>query len=422
MVLALAMADIAIVLVLGRLLAAVAGGLRQPPVIGEIVAGILLGPSVLGLLPGNIPVHLFPTAARPLLSAVAEVGVLLFIGAIGWEFEIRMLRERKATVAAVSVSSVVLPFLLGTGLALVLYSGHSQVSGKAVPRVAFVLFIGATMAATAFPVLARILTERGLIRTRVGTLALASAAIDDALAWLLLAAVSAIASGSRSGGPLLTFGLCLCYVAVMFWLVRPLLAAALRRWPDAPAASLLAAGVLVSSYASTVIGIHPYFGAFVFGFMLPRDAAGAWREQGQRTFSAVSVVLLPVFFIITGLGVNLRRLSGGDLAWLAVIIAVACAGKLIGAMAPAWAFRLSRPEVRALGLLMNTRGLTELIILNAGVSLGVLDTSMFTMMVIMALVTTALAGPLLPHPARLMAVTRPLAADMAETAGASHGT
>lgn len=421
-----AILDIGIVLILGRLLGRVAVRLRQPPVIGDIFAGIALGPSLLGLLPGNIPAHLFPAAARPLLSAVAEMGVLLFLGAIGWEFELSLLRGRKAAVAAVSVSSVLLPLLLGAGLALLLYSGHSHVAGRTVPRAAFVLFIGVAMSATAFPVLARILAERGLVHTRVGTLALASAAVDDVFAWLLLAAVSAIAAPrGAADGPLITFALCLGYVAVMFWVVRPLLALAARRWPAGrdPAflAAGMAAGIFLSSYISTVIGIQSFFGAFLFGFVLPRERSAELREQLQPTFDAVSVILLPVFFIVTGLAVNLRSLSGNDLAELAALVAVACAGKLIGAAAAARAARLTWPEARAMGLLMNTRGLTELIILNAGVSLGVLDPPMFTMMVVMALVATALAGPLLPGPGRLAAPTRARAPRRAETAGALHG-
>jgi Kef-type K+ transport system membrane component KefB len=389
-------AGIAIVLLTGLLLGGLARRVRQPVVIGEILAGIALGPSVLGQLPGDLPHRLFPADVRPLLSAVSQVGLLLFMFMVGWQFEKRMLRPHRGLAAGVSLGSVGLAFGLGVAVA-----GH-HISFVAVSTI-----MGAAMSVTAFPVLARILTDNRLTHSRVGSLALASAAIDDVLAWCMLAYVSALVT---SGGPrdlLEVLGLSAGYVVVMFLLVRPLLAALVGHLADRgqwrQLLIVLTAGTFLSSYATTWIGVHSIFGAFLFGFVMPREPAVALVEHVRQPLDNVSTVLLPVFFIVTGLGVDVSGLHARQYLELLAIVTVACAGKLVGAIVPARLFGLPWPESRALGLLMNTRGLTELIILNAAVQLGVLDGQMFTMMVIMALVTTALAGPLLPRTADLTA-------------------
>lgn len=401
-VLAITMAGIALVLLAGALLGPLARRLRQPPVVGEIAAGILLGPSALGLLPGDLTERVFPAEARPLLAAIAQVGLLLFMFMVGWEFERSLLRDRKGLAAAVSLTSILLAFTLGAGLAVLLYAQHSTVQGKPVPALAFTLFLGAAMSVTAFPVLARILTDNGLMRTRVGALALASAAVDDVAAWFLLAFVSAIVTGGAGTELVRVLVLSVGYIAAMIWLVRPLLAYLVGRLAPGRTApwllAVLVAGVFLSSSATSWIGIHAIFGAFLFGFVMPREPTGRLRRALGRPLDTVSLLLLPVFFIVTGLGVDIGRLTGRNYLELAAIIVVACAGKLIGAAAPARAFGLPWREAGTLGLLMNTRGLTGLIVIDAGVGLGVLDTAMFTMMVLMALATTALAGPLLPRP------------------------
>ena len=402
------LAGIAVVLLTGLLLGTLARRFRQPTVIGEITAGIVLGPSVLGQLPGDPTLSVFPTDVRPLLSAISQVGLILFMFGVGWEFEKRLIRPYRATAAAVSISSVALAFGLGVALATVLYPHHDEVGGRHISFSAFAMFMGAAMSVTAFPVLARILTDNRLTRTRVGTLALAGAAVDDVLAWCLLAYVSAIVTAGGSTGDLGQIAArSAVYVAVMFLLVRPLLAGLVARWSRLggwrPLLVFLCAGALGSAWLTTWIGIHAIFGAFLFGFVMPREPAEQVAEHLRKPLDHLGLVLLPVFFIVTGLGVDVGRLSGYQYLELAGILAVACAGKLLGAAMPAKVFGLSWPEARALGLLMNTRGLTELIILNAAVSLGVLDGQMFTMMVIMALATTALAGPLLPERAVLEA-------------------
>ncbi|MGI5227063.1 cation:proton antiporter [Actinoallomurus sp. CA-142502] len=419
LIVAAVMADIAIVLVVGAVLGRLARFVRQPPVMGEIVAGIALGPSLLGLLPGHLTARVFPAEARPYLNAVAQVGLLVFMFGIGWEFDKRLLKGRRGAAGAVSLSSIALAFGLGVVLATTLYHDHSTVRGHHISFTAFALFIGAAMSITAFPVLARMLTEHRMMDSPVGALALASAAIDDVLAWCLLALVAAIVTASGSGDLLQIAGLAVLYVAVLVLVVRPLLAYFVRRWARDRVSPLfvvvLIAGLFLSSYATTWIGIHAIFGAFAFGFVMPREPADVLREGIKRPLDHVSMVLMPVFFIVTGLNVDISSISGRAYLELAGIIAVACAGKLLGAAATGRVFGMPWREARTLGLLMNTRGLTELVILNAGVTLGVLDGRMFTMMVLMALVTTGLTGPLLPNaPVPVDEATR-LAPHMAET-------
>jgi Kef-type K+ transport system membrane component KefB len=407
------MADIAIVLLVGALLGRLARYLRQPPVVGEIVAGIALGPSLLGLFPGNPTAHIFPTEARPYLSAIAQVGLLVFMFGIGWEFDKRLLNGRRGAAGAVSLSSIALAFGLGIALAATLYSHHDTVKGHHTSFTAFALFMGAAMSITAFPVLARMLTEHRMMNTRVGALALASAAIDDVLAWCLLALVAAIVtSGGVSSDMVQIAILAAVYVAVLALIVRPLFSYLVRKWVGDHVPPLfllvLVAGLFLSSYATTWIGIHAIFGAFAFGFIMPREPFEVLAEGIKRPFDGISMVLLPVFFIVTGLNVDISSISGRGVVELVAIIAVACAGKLIGAAVPGRLTGMPWREAGTLGLLMNTRGLTELIILNVGVTLGVLDGQMFTMMVLMALVTTALAGPLLPNaPVAVNQLARP---------------
>ncbi|WP_431916228.1 cation:proton antiporter [Micromonospora wenchangensis] len=394
---AIVMADIALVLLVAHLFGGIARRLGQPVVVGEIVAGIALGPSLLGLLPGDLTAVLFPAAARPYLSAISQVGLLLFMFLIGWEFDRRMVSRHKSLTLSVSVCSIALAFTLGVGLANLIHPRHATIAGKPVPFLAFALFLGAAMAITAFPVLARILRDRRLSHTRVGVLALASAAIDDVLAWCILAVVAAVATARDATDLAQVVLMSAGYVAVMAFAVRPGLAALIRRvGPNTyQLAAITAAGVFLSSYATTWIGIHAIFGAFAFGFVMPRQPAEALIKHVRVPFENIGLVLLPVFFIVTGLSVDIAALSPTNLLELTAIVLVACVGKMAGAALPARAFGLSWPQARRLGVLMNTRGLTELIVLNIGVALGVLDGQMFTMMVIMALVTTAMAGPLL---------------------------
>lgn len=390
-------ADIAVILVAGLLLGRLARRLGQPPVIGEIVAGIALGPSLLGLLPGHLTTLVFPTGARPYLSLVAQLGVVLFMFTVGWEFDAAVLRGRLLAVPGVTFGGVALPFALGIGVAAVVHSRHATVHGSYVGLLPLALFLGVAMSISAFPVLARLLTDRGIQHTRIGTLALASAAMEDVLAWCLLAVVAATVSAGGAGRALPVLLRFAGYAVAMAFGLRPALRRVLGRWTPSPAglAVLLAAGTLLSAATTSWVGVHPIFGAFAFGLVLRRDGGRSWQVAVQPLRQAATI-LLPVFFIVTGLSVDIAALPASGWAEFGLILLVACTGKLIGAAVPARLSGMTRRESVGVGLLMNTRGLTELIVLNIGLGLGVLDGGLFTVMVLMALVTTAMAGPLLP--------------------------
>lgn len=406
----LVLLDIAIVVVAARLMGRLFRRLRQPAVVGEIVAGIVLGPSLLGLLPGNLPALLFPPDVRPYLTVIAQVGLVLFMFVVGLEADMALIRRHGRTAASVSLASIVLPFGLGMLLATRLYGDHAVVRGQTVPPLAFALFLGVAMSITAFPVLARILTERGIHRIPVGVLALACAAVDDVVAWSLLALVSAVAVGGTLGGVSTIVALTLVYAAVMLLLVRPLLRRLLtsfrrhgRLTPDALAFVLV--GVLLSAYVTEEIGVHAIFGAFVFGAILPRAEPALTRAVLARVEQLSVVLLLPVFFVVAGLQVNVGAIGLRGVVELVLILLVAIGGKFLGAAAAAKACRLPQRQVVALGVLMNTRGLTEIVILQVGAQLGVLDPELFTLMVLMALITTVMTEPLLRrvYPDRVVA-------------------
>nr|WSX75111.1 cation:proton antiporter [Streptomyces sp. NBC_00899] len=410
MVTGIMLADIAVVIVLGLALGRVFRRLRQPAVIGEIAAGIALGPSLLGQLPGDLSHRLFPSEVRPLLNAISQVALVLFMFAVGWEFDKRLVRPHARLAAGVSLSSIALAFGLGVATAPVLYPDHSTVAGHHISFATFAVFLGTAMSVTAFPVLARILNDNRLIDTRVGTLALASAAVDDVLAWCLLAYVSAMVTADGDYHKLLsTVGYGLLFTTGMLLVVRPVLGGLVRQWAAAerwrPLLMVLASGALVSAWLTTWIGLHAIFGAFLFGFVTPREPAALLARHVRRPMDDMGLILLPVFFVVTGLNVDLSALTASDSLALLLIVAVSCAGKLLGAFVPARLAGLGCREAKNLGLLMNTRGLTELVILNAAMTLGVLDVRMFTMMVVMALVTTAMAAPLLSPREDLVALT-----------------
>ncbi|WP_406088501.1 cation:proton antiporter [Kitasatospora purpeofusca] len=421
-VLAETVAGAALVLLAGAALIPVLRRLRQPPVIAEILAGIVLGPSLLGLFPGDLPATLFPPAVRTNLSAIAQVGILFFMFLIGWEADLGQIRARRKAVLGISLSAMVLPFGLGAALAWWLWDGHRTVAGHEVARPAFVLFIGTAMAITAFPVLARIIQDHRLQMTPVGILALASAAVGDALAWCMLAVVSLVAAGGGSGHLTTILVGSALYGAVLVGAVRPLLARLVTRMTKDGVVSarllpVVAAGVFAAGWTTHRIGLDAIFGAFTFGLVMPRGTLRSLKAAVGVPLEHCTTLLLPIFFIATGLSVDVTGLGSAGLLELAAVIAVACLGKFGGTLGPARLSGLSWRDSSVLGVLMNTRGLTELIILNAGVRMGVLDTRMFTMMVLMALVTTAMAGPLVPR----RAYARDDTADGAEGADGARG-
>ncbi|WP_019068375.1 cation:proton antiporter [Streptomyces hokutonensis] len=384
------LAGLAVVIVAAAVFGALARRLGQPPVVGEILAGILLGPT---LFDGAVSHALLPTDIRPFLTALADVGVAVFMFLVGLEFDRGMVRGTGRIAASVSLASLLLP--CGLGMALGTYLLHDHPSPN---HPGFVLFMGAAMSITAFPVLARILTDRNLDHTPLGALALCCAALADVLAWSLLAVVVAIVAPGGNPERALLF---LPYLLLMFYPVRWLLGRLLKR-PGVvaqPTAVLLAtafAGLLVSGAATEWMGLHFIFGAFLFGAVVPRSGSERLRaDLSERVGLVNNVLLLPVFFLVAGLQVDLSRLGWSDLGQLALILLVAVGGKLAGAYAGAYANGLDRRISSALAVLMNTRGLTELIILSVGRQLGILDERLYSLMVVMAVLTTAMTGPLL---------------------------
>lgn len=392
---------VAAIIVLARVMGRLARLVGQPPVIGEILAGVLIGPTLFGTAVSDA---LLPTDIRPAMSGLANLGLVLFMFIVGYELDQASLRGRGRTATSVSIGSVVAPLGLGVLLALWLAGRHGVTD-----EVPFALFIGAAMSVTAFPVLARILTDRDMVRTPVGGLALASAAVDDVLAWSLLAVVVGIA-GAEDGASW-TILLSAPYLLVMVLVVRPLLRRLVtardragRLTPDILAVVL--AGLLLSCVATEWLGLHAIFGAFLFGAVMPRmGTADALRVEILERLEQVSVLLLlPVFFVLSGLRVDLSTIGGTGLVELAAILAVAIGGKFAGAYTAARLHKVPSRQAGALATLMNTRGLTEIVILTVGLQLGLIDQRVFSMMVVMALVTTAMAGPLLSaiYPRRMI--------------------
>ncbi len=383
------------VIALGRLLGWLLKFLGQPPVMGEVLAGIALGPSLLGAFSPAASGFVLSPAAAPTLSVIAQLAVILYMFLVGLELDVGQLRGRRQAAVAIAHTSMVVPFSLGIVLALVLYP---RLSTGDVPFSVFALFVGVSLSVTAFPVLARILTDRGLHKSPLGVLALTCAAAGDATAWCLLALVVGIAQ-SELGGALTVVIAALAFMAVMLLAVRPLLA----RWKwllagetlDQSRLAVVLVGVLLAALATDAIGIHAIFGAFLLGTIIPHESLVA-RELPGKLHDVVAVLLLPAFFAFTGMRTQIGLVAGWE-QWLlcGIIIVVATLGKFGGTFAAARLSGLAWRESTALGLLMNTRGLMELIVLNIGLDLGVISPTLFAMLVIMALATTLATGPAL---------------------------
>jgi len=385
---------LAAVVVSGRALGLIVARVGQPPVIGEVLAGILLGPSLLGALAPGVETFLFPASARPTLGVIAQLGVILYMFVVGLEFDPSSLRQRAAPYVVTSQASIAVPFALGWGLATVIHPGLSQ---PGVPFLAFAMFMGVAMSITAFPVLARILTDRGLSKTELGTAALTCAAVDDVTAWCLLAVSVGIARATFADA-LAVLGLTVVFIAVMVFVARPVairLTANADPEPSTGAVTWTLAGLLVSAVLAELIGIHAIFGAFLFGAIVPATSPIAGRLQHERT-PVITILFLPAFFAITGLRTEIGLLgSWWDWMICLAIIALATAGKFGGTILAGRLTGMPNRLAARLGILLNTRGLMELVVLNVGLDLGVISPRLFTMMVIMALVTTAMTSPLL---------------------------
>jgi Kef-type K+ transport system membrane component KefB len=385
----------------------------QPPVQGEILAGIVVGPSVLGAWwPGAVD-YLFPKGVVDALQVLAQVGLVLFMFLVGLELDVPRGRGLGHKALLISHASIILPLTLGVLLGLWLYPRF----GTDVDRSAFALFIGAAMAITAFPVLARVLQETGLQRTRLGVLVITCAAIDDVTAWCILAGIVALVKADGPGDALRTVALSVAFVAVALGVVRPLL----RQVPVVPVWAAVALA-LASAWVTQQIGIHAIFGAFLAGVVMPRHP-GVAQELDDGLQSTTLTILLPMFFAVVGLSTHLGMLDTPYMwAVTLVVIAVAIAGKWGGAMLAARVAGEGWREAATIGVLMNTRGLTELVILSVGLELGVIDQRLFTVMVLMALATTLMATPLLaliaPPGTRPMARPLPTATATAVVEGA----
>ena len=390
--------QIGTILIVARLVGWLFGKLHQPRVVGEMLAGILLGPSLLGWLAPNISSYLFPPDSLGHLNSLSQVGLLIFMFLVGLELDLGHLRELGRAAVMTSQVSIVVPFILGSLFAVYLYP---RLSDQSVSLTGFALFMGAAMSVTAFPVLARILTERNMLRTRVGSVAIACAAVDDVTAWCILAGIVVIVRASSLELPVwLTVSGLVAFVVLMGVVVRP----ALRRLEmvyekrgtltqDLIAIILLV--VLASGWITESLGVHALFGAFLAGVMMPRHTELA-RELSQKFEALIVVLLLPIYFGLTGLRSSIFLISGANM-WLycAVIIVLAVVGKWGGSMFSARLNGMTWRESAAVGVLMNTRGLVELVILNIGLDLGILSPALFSIMVLMALVTTLMTTPLL---------------------------
>jgi Kef-type K+ transport system membrane component KefB len=385
-----------VVLILARLLGAVFKRFHQPAVIGEVIAGIALGPSLLGRISPEAAAFVLPPSVAPNISVLAQVGVILYMFLVGLELDIDALRKQGHATIMISHASIVVPFVLGATMALGLYS---TLSSSDVPFTVFALFVGVSMSVTAFPVLARILTDRGIQSSRLGIIALTCAAADDVTAWCLLAFVVSVAE-AKIGGVVITTILTAVYIAFMMLVARPQIRKLVDRFgvdrmPTQTQIAIVCVGLLLSALSTEAIGIHALFGAFLLGAIIPHDSAIA-KDFRRRLEDVVVVLFLPAFFAFTGMRTQIGLVSGAS-EWFTcgIIILVASLGKFGGSAAAARLSGYSWRMSSAIGILMNTRGLMELIVLNIGLDLGVLSPKLFAMLVIMAIVTTLMTTPVL---------------------------
>lgn len=395
--LAILLVQIITIIVVARIFGFIFRKIGQPSVIGEIIAGIVLGPSLVGMFFPELSLALFPQESLRNLGVLSQIGLVLFMFVVGMELDLNILKQKVHDAVVISHASIVFPFALGIGLAYFLYG---EFSPEGVSFLAFALFGGIAMSITAFPVLARIIQERGLTKTRVGSIAITCAAADDITAWCILAAVIAVVKAGSVGSALFTIILAVAYVVIMLKLIRPFL----QRLGDIysnketlskPIVAVFFVTLLLSAWATEVIGIHALFGAFMAGVIMPTNAS--FRNIFiEKVEDVALVLLLPLFFVFTGLRTQIGLLNEPHLWGTCVlIIAVAVTGKFIGSAIAARVVGQSWRDSLIIGSLMNTRGLMELVVLNIGYDLGVLTDELFAMMVIMALVTTFMTGPAL---------------------------
>lgn len=395
--LSMLLAQIIAIILVARFFGWICKKIGQPSVVGEIIAGIALGPSLLGMYFPEYAGLLFPKESLGNLQFLSQIGLILFMFVIGMELDLKALRNKAHDAVVISHASIIIPFALGLGLAYYIYHSFAP---PGVEFASFGLFMGISMSITAFPVLARIVQERGIHKTKLGTIVITCAAADDITAWCILAAVIAIVKAGSFASSLYIIGLSLLYVLLMLKVVRPFLKRVAdingtKESMNRRVVAIFFLTLLLSSYVAELIGIHALFGAFMAGAIMPESAK--FRSIFIEKVEDVSViVLLPLFFVFTGLRTQIGLLDDANL-WkvTGLIILVAVAGKFFGSTLAAKFVGHNWKDSLSIGALMNTRGLMELVVLNIGYDLGVLSTEIFTMMVIMALVTTFMTGPAL---------------------------
>ena len=392
--------QLVVILVAARLCGRLARALGQPAVMGEVVAGLLLGPSLFGRLFPELSDALFSPASQPAMQVLSQIGLVLLMFQIGAGFEFSRLLEGTYRRAGLRVAIVSILVPLGCGFLL----GHLSAPHLApgLPAAPYSLFCAVALAITAVPMLGRILIEFGLVRHPAGIIAMAAAAANDAVGWLLLAAIAAYTAAALEPGQfLLQIGGLLLLLSALWLLGRPLAAQALRRFPlrdgsvSPELMALVLAAIFLAGVATERLGVFTIFGGFLLGLLMHRhtEFVAAWERQvGQ----VVLVFFLPLFFTYTGLRTDIGGLGGvADWSWCLLFIGVAVLAKIVPVTLAARSAGLPASTARAVGVLMNTRGLMELIVLNVGLSLGVLPPAVFTMLVLMAVATTAMTGPLL---------------------------
>lgn len=376
-----------VIIAMARVMGAFFKWINQPPVMGEVIGGIFLGPSLLGKFFPGLALFLIPPSSLPYLNIVAQIGIVLYMFLVGLELDLEELKKSRHSTFIISHTSILFPFLLGSLLALFIFE---SMGSPAVGFTNFALFMGVSMSVTAFPVLARILADKAMTKTSMGSLALTCAAIDDVTAWCLLALVVSRAQSALDSA-LYTYFFTALFILGMLFLARPFII----RWLDQLKFPIVLILILLSALTTEAIGIHAIFGAFLLGVIIPHNSSIA-RELDFKMQDIVRVLFLPAFFAYTGMKTQIGLLSTtSDWVWCGVIIIVATVGKFGGTFVSAKLLKHSWKESITLGILMNTRGLVELIVLNIGLELGIISPRLFTMLVIMAVVTTFMTGPLL---------------------------
>jgi len=395
--LAILLAQIATIIFVARVFGWICSKIKQPVVVGEMIAGILLGPSFVGMHFPEFSANLFPKASLGNLQFVSQVGLILFMYIVGMEISLKTLKDKAYDAVIISHASIFIPFTLGVGLSYFLYA---QFAPANVSFSVFALFSGVAMSITAFPVLARIVQERGINKTKLGTISLTCAAADDVTAWCILAALIAFVKAGTFINGLFTVAMAIVYVTVMIKLVRPFLQRLSEKHSSAesvtrPIIAIFFLVLVLSAYTAEIIGIHALFGAFMAGAIMP-EAESFRKIFIDKVQDVALVLLLPLFFVFTGLRTQIGLLNDPYMWQItALIIFVAVLGKFAGSALAAKYVGQSWKDSLSIGALMNTRGLMELVVLNIGYDLGVLSAEIFAMMVIMAIVTTCMTGPAL---------------------------